>query len=890
MSSDITQPAMDSALRPKAIKVAKLENLLKGIGYPYHNESTKLEIGNGVMELCIGNWKSEWPTFDLHKTDDARPQGGFQLKVTDQDMVVTFVIKGNYPFGMDGLCDNLADMFQMPEDLGMSDFIVGKAAVTKTMKTKKKGTEKWSTPFTTFGCRVNWMTSNDDPDLLRYKFLPTKPLDQDEQIIVNINKGNVNFLGVAQSNLTEYGEAMAVPIRIWLCTKWMAEKSGGADNNLFGKMSTTDIPKTARSINPRKLEHTSSEEPEGQGQRPEVVDRQAAMDESVSDLDSSAEKSNERLMAELTFGDGGDTAIDAYTPGLALRGDSLLGVQNQESSPTALTERRLAIVGNLTVTVPQLSLTPTALTTTMTSSYETARSHLSPPASSPDSPLSPFRTTPSGREEADEGEVCEESEELASPGDQPILTSPTTEVACELRYPVSGKDELCFSDPEDYTNYRAVVVAVDFPREESTDAVRLGLFEGPQKITRSSFPADFTLSLDLIEGGSTADEEQSAKAGVRVHVQDPVCSESSSLPMTVKTSQEKEKYNSYRLGHMSGTDSSSGNGGEGHHSSPLAGITKEVGSPTAEQEGDNLISEVCRPRTLAKAVFPCALEGCRVLCSLTDEMSVVCPKCGPYSSVRYCGKEHLWDDAIVHWEHCGGYSLPYQCLAGPLPEEILVGPPMVPSFHGWDSPERHRQALWFSSATNQGDYFVFADSVLNQLRSIGTPKDRFRRLMAICLFGGVEYRGLVGVLFRFIRGWMKFHRVWDRMEGNILVDQLEREMGVFIPTSHICQHNVRENEWTGADQCPFDESTHRHCVPPQQRLQEDLEGGRGLEGLCNDLESTCWILRAHRTTHPTIRSVVARVRGDGFEGVLPWDRRGWRRGEGWDGFGNPAEW
>ena len=282
-----------------------------------------------------------------------------------------------------------------------------------------------------------------------------------------------------------------------------------------------------------------------------------------------------------------------------------------------------------------------------------------------------------------------------------------------------------------------------------------GLFEGLQKNTRSSFPADSTLSLDLIEEGSTADEEQSAKAGV--HFQDTACSESSPLLMMVKTFQEKEKYNSYRLGHMSGTDSSSGNGGEGHHSSPLVGITKEVGSPTAEQEGDNLISEVCRPRTLAKAVFPCALEGCRVLCSPTDEISVVCPKCGPYSSVRYCGKEHLWDDAIVHWEHCGGYSLPYQCLAGPLPEEILVGPPMVPSFHGWDSPERHRQALWFSSATNQGDYFVFADSVLNQLRSIGTPashgplcstrvvltvrfdnptqKDRFRRLLAICLFG-----------------------------------------------------------------------------------------------------------------------------------------------------------
>ena len=320
---------------------------------------------------------------------------------------------------------------------------------------------------------------------------------------------------------------------------------------------------------------------------------------------------------------------------------------------------------------------------------------------------------------------------------------------------------------------------MDFPREESADAVRLGkyipfhsisficfqqrlihtpgLFEGLQKNTRSSFPADSTLSLDLIEGGSTADEEQSAKPGVRVQFQDPVCSESSPPPMTVKTSQEKEKYNSYRLGHMSGTDSSSGNGGEGHHSPPLMGITKEVGSPTAEQEGDNLISEVCGPRTLAKALFPCALEGCRVLCSLADEMSVVCPKCGPYSRIRYCGKQHLWDDAIVHWEHCGGYSLPYQCLAEPLPEEILAGPPMVPSFHGWDSPERHRQALWFSSAANQGDYFVFADSVLNQRESVGTPashkpacstrvvlpvrfdnliqKDRFRRLLAICLFG-----------------------------------------------------------------------------------------------------------------------------------------------------------
>ena len=128
------------------------------------------------------------------------------------------------------------------------------------------------------------------------------------------------------------------------------------------------------------------------------------------------------------------------------------------------------------------------------------------------------------------------------------------------------------------------------------------------------------------------------------------------------------------------------------------------------------------------------------------------------------------------------------------------------------------------------------------------------------------------------------------MEENILVGQLEREMGIFIPTSHICQHNVREKEWTGADLSASDKSTHKRCVPPPQRLQEDIEEGRGFEGLCNDLESASWILRAHRTTHPTVRSVVARVRGDGFEGVLPRDRRVWSRGDGWDGDGNPAEW
>ncbi|OQD87557.1 hypothetical protein PENANT_c005G06107 [Penicillium antarcticum] len=745
---------MSLPLRPKELKVVKLENILKGIGYPYHSASSRNELGNGVMELRIANWKSDQYTFDLRTTNKVCPKGGFQLELTDQDMVVTFVIKNDYPFGMDGLCDNLADIFLAPEDLGMSEFIVGKDAVSKTMKSKKKGADKWSNSFTVFGCHVNTMTDDKSPALLKYKFLPMKPLHKDEQVIVTINKDNVNFRGVAQSNLTEYGEAMAVPIRIWLCTKWMAEKAGGASNDLFGKMSTTNTPSTAHSISPQKPENFSSEAPEGQGEHSKVVDRQAALAESVSNLDAGVEKSTEGLMAELTFGDGGDTALQdkADTPGPALRGDSFHRVQIQKSNPIALTGRRLTTVRKLTVPVPVIPLIPTVLRATNILSSETARSHFSPPTSSPSSPLFPVITSPSGRDEAEKGDVREESEQLASPSDQPILTSPTMEVECELRFPVSGRDGLCFSDPEDYTNYRLVAIAVEFPREESADAVRLGLFEGLQRNTRSSLGADSALSFDLIERGFSADKEEFAK----IDVQDSVCSACGTRLMKNKNPKEDNQYISYRLGHMSGTGSPSDNGGEGHHS-PLATITEESGSPKAMQQGDDLISEVGRVPTLAEISYSCAFMGCGKLCSLMDEMSVVCPKCGPFSTVRYCGKRHMWDDAVMHWEHCGESTLTYQCQAGPVPLQILVGPPMLHNVHGLDSPEHHRQALWFSSASNQGDYFVFADFDPFLPRMFGAPashgppcsihidivvrfddplwKDRFRRLLAMCLFG-----------------------------------------------------------------------------------------------------------------------------------------------------------
>jgi hypothetical protein len=111
----------------------------------------------------------------------------------------------------------------------------------------------------------------------------------------------------------------------------------------------------------------------------------------------------------------------------------------------------------------------------------------------------------------------------------------------------------------------------------------------------------------------------------------------------------------------------------------------------------------------------------------------------------------------VHWLVCGTRPVyQQQPLARSIPYDVLVGPPMLPSLHQWDTPERHRQAVWFSSARDRGDYFVFAewDDLVKAADAPGShvglrcsprvahivrfedakEKDRFRRCLAVCLF------------------------------------------------------------------------------------------------------------------------------------------------------------
>jgi hypothetical protein len=107
--------------------------------------------------------------------------------------------------------------------------------------------------------------------------------------------------------------------------------------------------------------------------------------------------------------------------------------------------------------------------------------------------------------------------------------------------------------------------------------------------------------------------------------------------------------------------------------------------------------------------FQCAMEGCEKQCCLWDSQSVICPFCGPYSRVMYCGKEHLREDVLAHWLYCRQAPMEHCCVENSVPPDVLVGPPAIPCKNGRDSPERHRQALWFSTARREGDYFIFAD-------------------------------------------------------------------------------------------------------------------------------------------------------------------------------------
>lgn len=301
--------------------------------------------------------------------------------------------------------------------------------------------------------------------------------------------------------------------------------------------------------------------------------------------------------------------------------------------------------------------------------------------------------------------------------------------------------------------------------------------------------------------------------------------------------------------------------------------------------------------------FRCILHGCDKQCTLWDSRCTFCPACGPYSHSVYCCKEHMREDVKYHWSVCGQYLFDRPCKVSSMPFRSLVGPPQIQSVHGWSSPEHHRQAMYFCTARDEGDYFLFSDyheQVLSGVhlgqhvdwrclpRVLFTvtftdeeEKDRFRRILAVCLMMSLEVEPLVWYLFQLIRDWFRARGEWSGWMDGMLRYQFRYEMGMLLQSDDIGERHACPCEWNGRN--------FRHCRDPtcvRERANHlgDLEVGRGFRGLCDALEANHWLLRAHRATHPVVKSVEARTRGDGFVDVLPEDQRLFRRGEGWDGF------
>ena len=83
---------------------------------------------------------------------------------------------------------------------------------------------------------------------------------------------------------------------------------------------------------------------------------------------------------------------------------------------------------------------------------------------------------------------------------------------------------------------------------------------------------------------------------------------------------------------------------------------------------------------------------------------------------------------------------------------------LIPCLHHYDMPERHRQAVHFNMNAREGDYFIFTDWLdfvtaglpgdktaircSNRIMYVvkfddAAEKDRFRRVLAACLFSEI---------------------------------------------------------------------------------------------------------------------------------------------------------
>ncbi|ERF74231.1 hypothetical protein EPUS_03421 [Endocarpon pusillum Z07020] len=176
--------------------------------------------------------------------------------------------------------------------------------------------------------------------------------------------------------------------------------------------------------------------------------------------------------------------------------------------------------------------------------------------------------------------------------------------------------------------------------------------------------------------------------------------------------------------------------------------------------------------------WPCRNQECRKLTSPYDESTVICPRCGPYSLIRYCSKKCLFDDLLMHWGvECGSFTLAQKADPMTITRRQISIQPYIPSLDHIDRPERFRQFVRHSIDTT-GDYFIFSDwadwrnagfrmpwpaeqhasgsilAIVNFTQTGSSVPSRmlFTRLLRICFLVGGARTDMAYFLFKMIIG------------------------------------------------------------------------------------------------------------------------------------------
>ncbi|KAI9848994.1 MAG: hypothetical protein M1837_005885 [Sclerophora amabilis] len=265
---------------------------------------------------------------------------------------------------------------------------------------------------------------------------------------------------------------------------------------------------------------------------------------------------------------------------------------------------------------------------------------------------------------------------------------------------------------------------------------------------------------------------------------------------------------------------------------------------------------------------------CEKICEDTDESTLLCLGCGPFSPVRYCSEKHRLFDQHDHWQICGQIPFTDYVDIETLDTHYRYKHPAIQNIHEFASLENHRQRHFSMYNHDDCDYVIFDDWTRTQRAGFevrggvipsheiffmkGDPvKDIFNRVLNVCFLDHALTRPL-DLLYRLIRSELRRKGKWDSNVENELCHQFWLE---------------------------FQLDPRSVCASADLNLKDEWNGSGGLEATISTYERNYPIVRMWRREHPAAGAAQdpwARYKGAGFADANMGGRDG-HCGLGWEG-------